>query len=361
MKISSKSWFWAAPAILAGAMGAVDADIVRAQDGDEEERVLEIGKWYPTLEAGLQLSQSSYSDNWSGGDKGTIVWTAIIDGTAERQMNEKFNLNNTLKLAYGQTQSQFVDRWGDRRWEEPEKSTDLIDLESIGRFTLGALVDPFVSVRFESQFQDATDPAGRTLTLNPMKFKESAGIARVFIDEEDRNLTSRLGLSFRQNIRRQFVVQPTDTDPFPTNTDTESEMTNDGGLELVTDYKTKILEDRVTWKSKFSVYQPVFYSAKDDFDLISEADLMAGGLDSDIKDFTTTADLDWENLFTTKLTDIVSVNFYLRWVYDKYDNSVVPVFNDDGDLTNASALRVATRKAGQFKQTMGIGLTYRFL
>lgn len=326
-----------------------------------EKRVLEVGKWYPTLEGGVQLTQSSYSDNWAGGDKGSMVWTAIVNGNAERQVNTKLNWNNTLKLAFGQTHQQAIDADGSRSWDRPEKSTDLIDYETIFRFTLGKFVDPFVSARFESQFQDASDPAGRTLAVNPMRFKETAGVARVFIDENDINLISRLGVSFRQNVRRQFTVTPTAADPLPTDTGTESEVTNDGGLEFVTDYKNKILDDRVSYTSKITVYQPVFYSASDDFDAIRAEDFTALGIDPDISDFTTTADLDWENIFSTQITKIVSVNLYLRWLYDKYDNSVVPAFDEDGVLVNASDLRVATRKAGQFKQTMSIGLTYRFL
>ena len=77
--------------------------------------------------------------------------------------------------------------------------------------------------------------------------------------------------------------------------------------------------------------------------------------------FTTTMGIDWENIFSTQISKIISVSLYLRWVYDKYDNSVAPAFDDDGGLVNGTDLRVATRKSGQFKQTMSIGFTYRFL
>lgn len=363
MTTSNRTW-WLGLSACGLLLTAAGVDLALAQDGGDgdEKKVLEVGKWYPTLEGGLQLTQSSYSDNWSGGDKGSIVWTAIVNGTAENQIKPKINWNNTLKLAYGQTHQQSVGPNGERAWDRPEKSTDLIDYETIFRFTLGGVVDPFLAGRFESQFQDATDPAGRTLAINPMKFKETAGVAKVFLDEEDLNLITRLGFSFRQNLRKQFVVQPTSENPFPTDTTTDSEFTNDGGLEFVLDYKNKILEDKVTYTSKFTAFQPVFYSASDDFDMLLDAlNFATSGIDPDIKDFTTVADLDWENIFSTQITKIVSVNLYLRWLYDKYDNSVVPVFNEDGTVKNASDLRVATRKAGQFKQTMAIGFTYRFL
>jgi hypothetical protein len=331
---------------------------------ETEERVLEAGKWYPTLESGINITQSSYSENWAGGDRGAIVWSWILNGTLENQIHEKLNWFNQLKLAFGQTHLQAVetegDNLGDRSWDKPEKSTDLTDFETIARFTLGGFVDPFVAGRFESQFQDASDGAGRNLTLNPLKFKETAGIAKQFIDEEERSLLSRLGFTFRQNTRKLFEV-PAGDSLAKFNDTTQSEMTNDGGIEFVTDYKTKILDDRVSWTSKLGFYQPIFYSGKDELEDQTAGDLAAAGLDPDIADFTTTIDIDWENIFTTQITKLISVNLYTRWVYDKYDNSVMPVLMDDGSLADPGVVRAAVRKAGQFKQTLGIGVTYRFL
>lgn len=321
----------------------------------DEKRVLVVGKWYPTAEAGIGITQSSYSDNWAGGDRGSIVWTALFSGNLENQLHPKVHWNNTLKLAYGQTHQQAVGADGTRVWDRPDKSTDLVDLESLARFTLGGYVDPFASVRFESQFQDASDPSGRVLALNPLKFKESAGIARKFIDQEDRALLSRLGLALRQTSRRSYQ------NPAP-DAATSSETTNDGGLEWVTDYKRKILENRVAWTSKLSLYQPFFYSGKDALKDLAPEELALARLDSDIADFSTAMDVDFENLFSSQITKLLSVNLYTRWIYDKYDNSVLPVVAaGGGSLQNAPALRQAVRKAGQFKQTLSVGLTYRFL
>jgi hypothetical protein len=345
----------------AQAQGRDETVIAEMSEKKEDgERVLEIGKFYPSLEGGINLTQSAYSDNWVGGDKGSIVWTAILNGLLENQLSEKVNWWNQLKLAFGQTHTQDVDANEPRTrfWEKPEKSTDLIDYETIFRFTLDGPLDPFVAGRFESQFQDASDPLGRNLVLNPLRFKEGVGVARKFIDEEERQLLSRLGFSLRQGVRRIFVSS---TDPM--NTDTETESETDGGIEWVTDYKTRILEDRVSWTSKLTVYQPVFYSGKSDLEDVAEDALRDVGLDPDVADFTTEIEFDFENIFTTQITKLISVNLYTRWLYDKYDNSVVPSVNDDGtiDEDGAASIRGAIRKSGQFKQTLSIGVTYRFL
>jgi hypothetical protein len=49
------------------------------------------------------------------------------------------------------------------------------------------------------------------------------------------------------------------------------------------------------------------------------------------------------------------------FIYDKYDNSVVPLVDDQGNLTNGDDVQAAVRKAGQFKQTLGISLSWSFL
>lgn len=318
-----------------------------------EEKVLELGKWYPSVETGLTLSQSTFSDNWAGGDKGSVVWTAICNANLENQLKKEVNWSNDLKLAYGQTHQQVADATGARHWQKPAKSTDLIDFETIFRFTLDQFIDPYISGRFESQFQDASDIAGRTLSLNPMQFKESAGIARKFINEDDRSLLSRLGFTFRQNRRRLFEDA--------TSSSTVSRTSNDGGIEWVTDYKTTILKERVSWTSKFTAYKPVFYSKSDIFNGLTAAQYEASGIDPDVGSFAKAVDLDWENIFTSQITKLISVNLYVRWVYDKYDNSVPPTLSESGDLANPGEVKSAIRKAGQLKETLALGFTYRLL
>ena len=110
--------------------------------------------WKKDFEMGLNILQSSYSSNWNGGEKGSIVWTARFDGQMEKHMSELTNWHNTLKLVYGQTHSQ--DRIDDELvWRSPDKSDDLIDFESLFRFTPKSWVDPFVALNFNSLFRTA--------------------------------------------------------------------------------------------------------------------------------------------------------------------------------------------------------------
>ena len=313
--------------------------------------------WQRNFEAGLNILQSSYSSNWHGGEKGSIVWAARFDGQMEKQMSDLTNWRNTLKLVYGQTHNQNRDASGDLVWKRPDKSDDIIDFESLFRFTPDSWVDPFVALNFTSMVRDLTDPSGRTLNLNPMTFKETAGMARELINEDGRFMMTRLGFAFSQNVRATFVNAAPDEE-------TSAEMTTEAGLEMVTEYKDVVLEEKVTWESKLTLALPLVYSGKSVFeDDVTATALAAYGIyDSpeDIAGYTTTINADLENVFTTQITSLISVKLFVHWLYKKYDNTVKPVVDDTGALTNGGAVNAAIRKSGQFKQTLALWLTYKF-
>jgi hypothetical protein len=320
-------------------------------DKKEEKRVLEVGKWYPKLETGLNLTQSSYSDNWKGGETGSVAWSAYMNGIAERQINPSLNWLNTMKLLYGQTRRQELDASGDRHWGDAEKSDDQIDLESMFRLTKGWAVDPYVSLRLETLFQDVTDPFGRELWFNPLTLKESVGVAKKFVDREDHQFLGRFGFTARENYRRFFVAAVGE--------ETTSQNAWDSGAELVLDYM-RAFNPQFSYTSRFSVYQPFSWSKNDALDALSADSLDAAGLDRDIKDYPTVADVDWQNTFSAKVTKVIAVQLYVELLYDKYDNTIVPVLDDSGALTNPGAVDFAVRKKGQYKQTLGIGLVWTF-
>ena len=322
---------------------------VLAQDAAAKDA--KIGVWQNNVELGLNLLQSSYSKNWNGGEKGSVVWTGNLDARFEKQLNKKTNWRNTLKLVYGQTHQQDRDAAGELYWKRPDKTDDLVDFESLFRWTPESGWDPFVAVNFNSMFQDLTDAQGRSQSLNPKKFKESAGMARSLIDTEDRKLMTRLGVAFIQNSRSFFVEDAPSTE-------TQSESSTEAAAEMITEYSSKVLDGAVQWESKLSLIMPFSYSGKSTFE--DEVDLAAAGLPDDLADYTTALDVDWENTFSASITKALSVKLFVRWVYDKYDNSVTPLV-EEGNLINAADVAGAIRKAGQFKQTMALGFTYKFM
>jgi hypothetical protein len=57
---------------------------------------------------------------------------------------------------------------------------------------------------------------------------------------------------------------------------------------------------------------------------------------------------------------VIAVQLYVEFLYDQYDNTIVPVVDDSGSLTNPEVVNFAVRKKGQYKQTLGIGLVWTF-
>jgi hypothetical protein len=271
--------------------------------------------WNLSADANLTLTQNAYSDNWVGGEAGSLSWTFNSNSLAEKQLNPRINNKNTLSLSFGQTQSQDKDT---KKWAKPVKSTDLIDFETVFRFTLGGFVDPFLAGRIETQFYDVSDPQ-KSRFLNPATFTESFGIARVWMKQEKREWTTRLGLGLREHLDRSVL---TDT----LSGRRENKTSNDGGFLLVDDFETPLAHEKLTYTSKLTVFQALFYSESKKLK----------GLPN--QNYWKSVDLNWESIFTASITKYLMVNLYVQFLYDK-----------------------EVRLGGRLKQTLSLGLTYKLI
>jgi hypothetical protein len=270
--------------------------------------------WKLTSDLNLTLTQNAYSNNWVGGETGSITWQFNSNSIAEKQLKSWLNNKNTLKLFFGQTHNQDKDT---DKWLSPVKSTDLIDLESTFRFPLGSFVDPIFAVRGISQFVDQSDPA-KDRWVNPVDLTESIGIAKVFIKEEKREWISRIGIGFSQNINRDQLDPDTGT--------RETKTITSEGFEFVNDFTTTLAEEKMLFTSKLSVFQSVFSS--------EEEKLKGTSHEDDWK----YPDVNFENILTINLTKYLIMNFYTQILYDR-----------------------EISKAGRLKQTMALGVTYKLL
>jgi len=289
--------------------------VLAAPAATAQEKTEETGEpdgWAVTSEVNVTLTQNAYSENWSGDESGAVSWAANSLTSAESQLTPSLNSATTLKLAFGQTHSQDPET---NEWKRPVKSTDLIDLESVLRLTRGWAVDPFVAGRVETRFLDESDPENRR-SLNPLALTESAGIARMLLKEEKRELSVRLGGALKQHIDRD--VRTGDGEA------TETVTTKDAGLEFVSEFKTALADDKIGLYSKLTAYNALYSSEDDD----SEEE----------SDDWKSIDVDWENTLTASITDYLMVNLYVQLMYDKDV--------DDGVM---------------FKETLSLGFTFQLL
>jgi hypothetical protein len=255
--------------------------------------------WKIGIETSLGVAQATYSDNWTGGESGTIIWVSGFRGTAERRFAESWLFNNELKLEFGQTHTQ-VD--STKHWQIPRKSADKIRYDGILRLSKGWAVDPYVSGTLESQFVDASGT--KKIYVNPVDLTEAIGVARdVFNVPEVRVLTTRLGFGLRQHMIHAMKT------------------TNDGGIDWVTDFILGSPKTKYSFASKLTVFQALFNS---------QSDVLP-------TDDWKTADLNWDNALRANLTSILQMSLGWQLLYDKEID-----------------------KGGRFKETLALGLAYKF-
>lgn len=266
--------------------------------------------WDLSVDANLTFTENAYSDNWEGGEAGALTWLFNSNSLAEKQLSPKVHNKNTLKLFYGQTHSQEVQS---NRWRAPVVSNDLVDFETVFRFTLGSWVEPFLAGRAETQFMDGSDPM-KDRYLNPVKFTESGGIATVLIKNEKTEWTIRLGAGIRQYINRDELNAATGK--------RETLTSHDTGATFDSEFKSNIADDQITVTSKLTVFNAFMYSEEDTV----------------TDDYWKYPDVNWETIFTAGITKYLMVNLYFQLLYDK-----------------------EISLGGRLKQSLSLGLTYKFI
>jgi len=273
----------------------------------------EPGPWKVDVSTGVVTTQTAYSDNWTGGEAGSINWVAFYTSMTKRQLTRNWYNQYDWKLSFGQTHIQDKET---KDWQSPTKSEDKIRGDAILRLTKGWFADPYFALSVESQFLDASSPYN-TRYVNPLEFTESSGLARTIIEVPDKTLlTSRIGLGLRERFTR--FDDPADSTTSP---ETLSETTVDGGAEWVTDLLLGSATSKYSFNSKLTVFQAFFNSKSDELP----------------NDYWKTADLNWDNSLRVKVSSLINVGFSWQLLYDK-----------EIDL------------GGRLKQGLNIGLVYNW-
>lgn len=270
--------------------------------------------WKIDINSNITTALNSYTDNWTGGEAGSFTWGSQFLGMAERQLSTKLNTKATLKLQFGQTK---VQDKTNKRWSVPQKSSDLIDGEELLRFTLGAFIDPFLSVRAISQFLDGSDTA-LIRYGNPLDITEALGVSRTLRKNATMEWSTRLGGAARQLIDRQHLDDTA-------NNKRKTDITNDGGVEFNMDLKTENTKKSVSLLSSFKLYEALVSSKADEFKGTNK--------ENDWR----YPHLKWENTLSLTFAKYLMLNLSAYLYYDK-------------DLSDDVRL----------KETLAAGLTYMY-
>jgi len=270
--------------------------------------------WKIQFQTGLGITQSSFSDSWTGGEAGSMIWLSNFLGQAEKKISRRWLTTNQLKLEFGQTHSQDETT---KKWKSPTKSVDKIRLDGLLRYTMGWAVDPYGAVIFESQFLDVSSSVNKRY-LNPIDLTETVGIARTVVKSVDvYELTTRLGVGFRQSIIR--------SDDTADSSKTVSNTISNSGLEWVMDLKVGTAKSATGFDSKVTAFKAFTNSKADELK----------GLPNE--DYWQTVDLNWDNILRVNLNSVMQISLAWQLLYDK-----------------------EISLSGRFKETLTLGASYKF-
>ncbi len=201
---------------------------------------LEIG-WNHGVVAGLTFTQVAFTD-WAAGGEDALAYNANINGKSVHEQ-EMTNWATAYKFAFGQAN---LSNKGMR------KTDDVIDIESILRYKLNTLINPYVAVSFRTQFVDGFEYTDTNKTvissfMDPGYARQAVGIGLNPIPE----IKTRVGAALREVFTNNYHRWSDD----PATTEIEKTKI-EGGIEWVTEAEVK-LDDNILFKSRLETFAPV--------------------------------------------------------------------------------------------------------
>ena len=257
---------------------------------EAEEKNPEYG-WKKEAVGVLNFTQNQF-DNWSQGGESSWSWQMDLNAKFVNDQ-EKYNWTTSGKFSYGKA------KVGD---SDAKKAADEIKLESVYTYKMWTSVNPYVAVTGMTQFTDGyayTDSSKVVVSsfMDPGYFTQSVGLGY----KPNDIIGTRLGAALKETVTDKF------SDSYA---DGES-MRTEFGAESVTDVKWQVVEN-ILYTSKLELFSNL------------------KGIDE--------IDVNWDNMLSSKITDIITVSFNFKLFYDK-----------------------DVHFKRQLKQTLAVGLSYSLL
>lgn len=240
--------------------------------------------WELSINSSLTGGLNTYNDNWVGEETGNIAWKAALFAEAHKQFVEKFRMENSLNLEFGQTWDQIRDSAGEHRsWSKPRVSSDEIDFNNREILTLKS-VSPYAGFRAQSTFKNQNAKNNSVKYFNPVKLTESFGISKKLLtDVEKQSLEFRFAGAFNQSINRKVNTL------------------NDGGLEFITEYSVENKQGYLGYKTYLNLYKAL---------AVSDEELRDAKIES--------VDVDWKNDAYVNINRFIVITYSMRMMYNRY-------------------------------------------
>jgi len=262
--------------------------LLHAQDPPEKSH------WRLSADAMVTFTFNSYNESWDRLESGSLLWTGRTTTFAAKQLCERLYHENTLKLSFGQIK--FADRESNK-WSSPQKSTDLIDLETLLKLKVNYFsADPFLSLRAVSQFYDIRDTDNYRYA-NPLTLTKSLGATKYLLKQPDKSLQVRLGGALRLNIDRDTVPYEY-IDGLWKSGGRETSIITDAGAELVSEFRIK-RQDAGGISGKLTIFEA----------LARPGHLQMEGWRH--------PDITFETAISMNITKHLVFNYMMRFIYDR--------------------------------------------
>ena len=254
-------------------------------------------EWKSTAVVNINFTQNHF-DNWTQGGANSWSWQSDFLPKFVYE-DSAFQWANTGKFSFGQ--AKVADA-------QSRKSADEIRLESLLTYKIGTWVNPYAAVTGLTQFTGGYNYSTAPKTevsgfLDPGYFTQSAGLGF----QPNPRVRIRIGAACKETVTRNHPAPYAD-DP---KTSKVEKVKVEPGAEWVTDAELK-LHDNILFTSKLEAF-------------------------SNFKGFNS-IDVNWDNMFSSKISKLLSVSFNVRIFYDR----------------DISAKR-------QIKQVLAVGLSYVLL
>lgn len=243
---------------------------------------------------GLNLSQTALV-NWSQGGSNSLAFAAYTNLGAVLK-DHPWKWKNRLSVIYGRTKLEDV---GYRTTEND------IYFETVLSRNIGWVVDPFVSVTVRTAVTKGYDYSVADTNIQIVDFFDPGYVSEAigFTYDQNKIITTRLGLAFQQTFTNRFTNYTDD----PETPEIET-FKFDTGLESVTEVKYEFLENMT------------YYSFLRLFSRFSSLDVW---------------DVRWDNIITAKVNDYINVNFNVTLVHE-----------------------ISQTRKTQLRESLQLGLTY---
>ena len=231
--------------------------------------------WNMVGVVGLNLSQTALV-NWSQGGSNSLAYSAYANLGAILK-DHPWKWRNRLSIIYGRTKLEDV---GYRTTEND------IYFETVLSRNVGWVVDPFVSVTVRTAVTKGYDYSVADTNIQIVDFFDPGYVSEAigFTYDQNKIITTRLGLAFQQTFANRFTNYTDD----PETPEIET-FKFDTGLESVTEVKYDFLENMT------------YYSFLRLFSRFTSLDVW---------------DVRWDNIVTAKVNDYINVNFNVTLIHE---------------------------------------------